>query len=134
MTASGPAKRLKPIDVVATIDPFALVLRRELVMEEMAKEVVVALVKRFDPVNVLLSERRDEEAAVMVIDPPRETGEPLIVREPLLMRSPLPMVVVATTCPVLLVERSALVMEVKKVAPVLVNCVVDAFANCVNAV
>ena len=128
-TESDPAKRLKPILVVATTDPFALVERRELVRLVIANVVLVALVKLFDPVKELLSERREEEAALTVIAPPKETGEPLIVREPLLTRSPLPIVVVATSLPFTSVARREFVSEVKKVVPEFVNCEVDAFAN-----
>ena len=50
------------------------------------------------------------------------------------VRRLVPMDVVAMTCPDAFVERSELVRLVRYVAPVLVSCVVEAFANCVNAV
>ena len=47
-----PVKRLVPMDVVATIDPFALVERSELVMLVMARLVVVACWSDVFPVTV----------------------------------------------------------------------------------
>ena len=94
-------------------DPLALVLSSELVRLLIAKEVVVALVKRFDPEKVLLSERSEEDAALIVMVPPKETGEPLMVSDPPFTRSPFPMVVVAVTLPFASVVRSELVILVK---------------------
>ena len=58
--------------------------------------------------NVFVSERSVEDAAETVIEPPTLKLEPLMVpREPVSLL--VPMEVVATTCPVASVERSALV-------------------------
>ena len=164
-TPSVPVKRLKPIEVVATIDPFAFVERIELGIEVMAnaedvafakvdapltvsvppksplplvvklpttveddcerkpevkelspenhdapeteRRVEEAFVKMLLPLQMLLLERRVDDAAVMVAVPPRAIVMPLMVRFPDPVRRLFPMVEVATTTPCALVVRSA---------------------------
>lgn len=64
--------------------PNPFVLRSDEVMPEIASDVVVApvavmLANALVPVKVLESERSDEEAACIVIEPPRLSAVPLIV-------------------------------------------------------
>jgi len=60
------------------------------------------------PVQLLVSMRSDDEADETVIEPPRETDDPLTVMEPPPVRRELPMVVVATSLPFASVLSSAL--------------------------
>ena len=62
-TPNVPARRLKPIDVVAVIEPLAFVERRELVRPVIANDDDVAEPKVFFPEKVLLSTRSVDDAA-----------------------------------------------------------------------
>ena len=117
------------VEVVAAIRPLLSVARRALVtpVSQVEPESVARVVEEFANVwsadHVLRSERSVEDAAVTVIELPREKLVPLIVpREPLI--KPEPIVVVETTRPLESVARSELVSEVNHVDPEFVNWVV----------
>lgn len=117
-TPRMPDSLSTPIEVVATIDPSAFVERIAFVRFVIAKEVEVACesvtfpVNVFAPLQVLMSERSVEDAALIVIELPRAKLVPLIVpREPEI--NPEPMVVVETTRPFSLVASKAFVNPVR---------------------
>src|ERR1700677_840916 len=62
-----PVRRFVPMEVVAMIEPLAFTASIELARLVIAKVEEVALVSVVLPLKVLLSERRVEEAAVIVL-------------------------------------------------------------------
>src|SRR5580693_8351669 len=83
-------------------------------------EKVVEALKRLFPENVLLFARRVVDAEPTVIEPPRETLEPLTVTDEF-CNWLLPMVELATTCPEPLTVRIELESPVNQVVPRVVS-------------
>ena len=73
-TESVPVKRLKPIDVVATTDPFTFVERIAFGMLEIAKVVEVAVVRVVPPLKMLVLEK-----VLLVVVEKREVKTPVVL-------------------------------------------------------
>ena len=132
--AKQPAVRFTPVAKVE-VAAVRVVVAVPFDMESSVVDAPLLKVWSADHIFALERLRAREVEPPRATDPPPERPEPAeTVRAPLLMRRELPMVVVATICPPLLVERRPLVIVVRKVLPLVVKFVVEAFANWVNAV